>query len=83
VTTQQGGPEICADLCPTITSAAGMSGNNQNYGNHRENDNNSYSKPSKKSAGRSTIFWCVCREKNNRKEENGFNKPFSCVIWSF
>ena len=27
--TQQGGAEICKDLCPTITSAAGMSGNNQ------------------------------------------------------
>jgi len=26
---QQGGAEICEDLCPTITSAAGMSGNNQ------------------------------------------------------
>ncbi len=26
---QQGGAEICKDLCPTITSAAGMSGNNQ------------------------------------------------------
>ena len=27
--TQQGGAEICKDLCPTITAAAGMSGNNQ------------------------------------------------------
>ncbi len=27
--TQQGGAEICFDLCPTITSAAGTSGNNQ------------------------------------------------------
>ena len=27
--TQQGGAEICENLCPTITSAAGMSGNNQ------------------------------------------------------
>lgn len=27
--TQQGGAEICVDLCPTITSAAGTSGNNQ------------------------------------------------------
>ena len=27
--TQQGGAEIGVDLCPTITSAAGMSGNNQ------------------------------------------------------
>jgi DNA (cytosine-5)-methyltransferase 1 len=27
--TQQGGAEICEDLCPTITSAAGASGNNQ------------------------------------------------------
>jgi DNA (cytosine-5)-methyltransferase 1 len=27
--TQQGGAEICEDLCPTITSAAGTSGNNQ------------------------------------------------------
>ncbi|MDL2232325.1 DNA cytosine methyltransferase [Ruminococcaceae bacterium OttesenSCG-928-L11] len=26
---QQGGAEICEDLCPTITSAAGTSGNNQ------------------------------------------------------
>jgi len=26
--TQQGGAEICEDLCPTITSAAGTSGNN-------------------------------------------------------
>lgn len=26
---QQGGAEICKDLCPTITSAAGTSGNNQ------------------------------------------------------
>jgi DNA (cytosine-5)-methyltransferase 1 len=26
---QQGGTEICEDLCPTITSAAGTSGNNQ------------------------------------------------------
>ena len=27
--TQQGGAEICKNLCPTITAAAGMSGNNQ------------------------------------------------------
>ena len=27
--TQQGGAEICENLCPTITAAAGMSGNNQ------------------------------------------------------
>jgi DNA (cytosine-5)-methyltransferase 1 len=27
--TQQGGAEICEDLCPSITAAAGMSGNNQ------------------------------------------------------
>ncbi len=27
--TQQGGAEICVNLCPTITSAAGTSGNNQ------------------------------------------------------
>lgn len=27
--TQQGGAEIATDLCPTITAAAGMSGNNQ------------------------------------------------------
>jgi DNA (cytosine-5)-methyltransferase 1 len=27
--TQQGGAEICEDLCPAITAAAGMSGNNQ------------------------------------------------------
>ena len=27
--TQQGGAEICKDLCPTVTAAAGMSGNNQ------------------------------------------------------
>jgi DNA (cytosine-5)-methyltransferase 1 len=27
--TQQGGAEIAEDLCPTITAAAGMSGNNQ------------------------------------------------------
>lgn len=27
--TQQGGAEICNDLCPTITASAGMSGNNQ------------------------------------------------------
>lgn len=29
MTTQQGGAEIGIDLCPTITAAAGMSGNNQ------------------------------------------------------
>jgi DNA (cytosine-5)-methyltransferase 1 len=27
--TQQGGAEICENLCPSITAAAGMSGNNQ------------------------------------------------------
>ena len=27
--TQQGGAEVCENLCPTITAAAGMSGNNQ------------------------------------------------------
>ena len=27
--TQQGGAEVCDNLCPTITAAAGMSGNNQ------------------------------------------------------
>ena len=27
--TQQGGAEICENLCPTITAAAGMSGNTQ------------------------------------------------------
>ena len=27
--TQQGGAEICKNLCPTITASAGMSGNNQ------------------------------------------------------
>jgi len=35
--TQQGGAETCEDLCPTITSAAGSSGNNQPillFGNH-------------------------------------------------
>lgn len=29
IATQQGGAEIANDLCPTITAAAGMSGNNQ------------------------------------------------------
>ena len=43
--TQQGGAEICEDLCPTITSAAGTSGNNQPILFHNHGVDSRYTGP--------------------------------------
>jgi DNA (cytosine-5)-methyltransferase 1 len=43
--TQQGGAEICEDLCPTITSAAGTSGNNQPVLFHNHGVDSRYTGP--------------------------------------
>lgn len=60
--TQQANAEICEDLSPTITSAAGTSGNNQPvlYENHSTEGENAKS-------------YCISANTINRQDHNGGN----------